>query len=104
MPKQPETSPMDEQTPQTLPLSTSRDRTAEGNIQSMLDLIEECDMLPTSKDNLGLLNNLSRSPATPEQTHAFHKIGQADFEAHVNYRILHTPSSHAPRRQKHLQM
>ena len=33
----------------------------------------------------------------------FRKIGQADFEAHVNYRILCTPSTDAPRRRKHLQ-
>ena len=46
---------MDEKTPKTLPVSTSRDHTAEVNIQSMLDLMEECDMLPTSPDNLGLL-------------------------------------------------
>ena len=97
---------MDEKPPQTLPVSTSRDRTAKGNIQSMLDLMEECDMLPTSPDNLGLLNNLSNTPATPEQTHDllnFRKIGQADFEAHVNYRILRTPSTDAPRRRKRLQ-
>ena len=97
---------MDEKTPKTLPVSTSRDRTAEGNIQSMLDLMEECDMLPTSPDNLGLLNNLSNTPATPEQAHdllTFRKIGQAEFEAHVNYRILRTPSTDAPRRRKRLQ-
>ena len=94
---------MDEKTPKTLPVSTSRDHTAEVNIQSMLDLMEECDMLPTSPDNLGLLNNLSNTPATPEQAHDllnFHNIGQAEFEAHVNYCILRTPSN---RRRKHLQ-
>ena len=97
---------LDDKLPQTLPVSTSRDRIAEGNVQSMLDLMEECDMLPTSLDNLGLQNNFSDIPATPEQAHDllnFRNIGQAEFEAHVSYRILRTPSTNAPRRRKRLQ-
>ena len=97
---------LDDKLPRTLPVSTSRDRTAEGNIQSMLDLMEECDMLPTSPHNLGLQNSLSNIPATPEQAHDllnFRNIGQAEFEAHVSYRILRTPSTNTSRKRKRLQ-
>ena len=75
----------------------------------MLDLMEECDMLPTSPENCGLQNNLSNISATTEQAHDlqnFCKIGQAEFEAHVSFRILRIPSTDAPHRRnvyKHLQ-
>ena len=96
---------MEKQPSKTLPASTSRDRIADRNIQAMIDLMEEYDMLPSSSDDCGLQNRLTNTPASPEQTHdlTFRKIGQAEFEAHVNYRILHTPSTNAPRRRKHLQ-
>ena len=71
----------------------------------MLDYIKENSMLPTGSDNLGLHNFLSRTPATPEQTHDlfnFRTIGQQQFEAHVNYRILRHPSVSAPERRERL--
>ena len=70
------------------------------------DLMEECNMLPTSSQECGLHNIVSNTAATPEQTHDllnFREIGQLEFEAHVNYRILRTPSADAPRRRKRLQ-
>ena len=90
----------------TLPISTSRDRIADTNIMAMLDLMEESDMLPISQEDCGLTNPLTNTAATPEQTHSllnFRQIGQTEFENHVRYRILHTPSTDAPRRCKRLQ-
>ena len=98
---------MKKQPSKTLPTSTSRDRVADRNIQAMLDLMEECDMLPSSSDECRLQNHLTNTPATPEQTHdllTFRQIGQAEFEAHVNYHILHILSTNAPCRQKRLQI
>ena len=68
--------------------------------------MEECDMLPTSPENCGLQNNLSNISATTEQAHDllnFREIGQAEFEAHVSFCILRTPSTDAPHRRKRLQ-
>lgn len=72
----------------------------------MLDMMEECDMLSNSQTGEQLINPFTNIPATPEQMHdllKFRQIGQAEFEDHVSYRILHTPSTDAPRRRKRLQ-
>ena len=97
---------MDEGLPQNVPMLSSRDRIADTNILSMLDLMEECNMLPHIITRMWTFNILSNTAATPEQTHDllnFREIGQLEFEAHVNYRILRTPSADAPRRRKRLQ-
>ena len=88
-----------------VPQATSRDIVADQNITVMLDYIEENNILPTSSENLGLHNFLSHTPATPEQTHDllnFRTIGQEEFQAHINYRILRDPSMGAPERRKRL--
>ena len=85
--------------------SLSRDIIADQNIIVMLDYIEQNKMLPTSSENLGLQNFLSHTPATPEQAHNllnFRRIGQEEFETHVNYRTLRDPRVSAPERRKYL--
>ena len=69
----------------------------------MLDMIEECEFLSNSQSGDQLRNPFT---GTTEQMHDlmnFRQIGQAEFEDHVSYRILHTPSTDAPRRRKRLQ-
>ena len=90
----------------TLPISTSQDRIADTNIMAMLDFMEESNMLPISHESFVLTNSLTNTAAIPEQTHDllnFRQIGQTEFENHVCYRILHTPSTDGPRRRKRLQ-
>ena len=90
----------------TLPISTSRDRIADTNIMAMLDFMEESNMLPISHESFVLTNSLTNTAAIPEHTHDllnFRQIGQTEFENHVCYRILHTPSTDGPRRRKRLQ-
>ena len=73
---------------------------------AMLDFMEESNMLPISHESFVLTNSLTNTAATPEQTHDllnFRQIGQTEFENHVCYRILHTPSTDGPRRRKRLQ-
>ena len=97
---------MEKQPAESLPLATSRDRTANENIQVMFDLMEESDMFCKSQSGNQLKNPFTDIPATPEQMHDlinFRLIGQTEFEDHVRYRILHTPSADAPRRRKRLQ-
>ena len=97
---------METQHPNNLPTSTSRDRTADGNIQVMLDMMDECEMLSSTPTEPQLRNPFTDTIASPEQMHDllnFRKIGQAAFEDHVSYRILHTPSADTPRRRKRLQ-
>ena len=97
---------MEREQVKTLPISTSRDHIADTNIMAMLDFMEESDMLPTSQEDCGLTNPLTNTAATPEQTHSllnFRQIGQTEFENHVSYLILHTPSTDAPCRRKRLQ-
>ena len=86
-----------------VPKASSRDVIADQNITVMLDYIEENKMLPTSSENLGLQNLLSHTPATPKQAHDllnFRKIGQEEFQPHVNYHILRDPSVSAPECRK----
>lgn len=94
---------MEREQVKTLPISNRRDCIADCNIMTMLDLMEESDMSPTSQEDCGLTNPLTNPPATPEQTHDllnFRQIGQTEFENHDSY---HTPSADAPRRRKCLQ-
>ena len=89
-----------------LPVGRSHEKIAEQNLQVMLMLMDEEGMLPTESANVGLQNRLCSIAATPEQAHdllTFREIGQAEFEADVKHRILHMPSTNAPRRQKRLQ-
>ena len=92
--------------PTTLPIPTSRDRIADDNIKAMLDHIKESKMLPDSEENEGLQNFLSGVRASPEQAQDllhFRTIGQQEYEAHISYRILRTPSTDdAPHRKKSL--
>lgn len=97
---------MEKQPVKSLPMATSQDRTANANIQVMIDLMEESHMFPKPQSDIQLKNPFTDIPATPEQTHDllnFQLIGQIEFEDHVNCRILHTPSADAPRRRKRLQ-
>lgn len=69
-------------------------------------MIEECELLSNNQSGDQLRNPFTGTTATPEQMHDFinfRQIGQAEFEDHVSYRILHTPSTDAPRRRKRLQ-
>ena len=72
----------------------------------MLDMMDECDMLSSTPTEPQLRNPLTDTIASPEQMHDllnFRKIGQAAFEDHVRYCILHTPTADTPHRRKHLQ-
>ena len=95
---------MEKQPVKSLLFATSRDHTANENIE---DLMEESDMFCKSQSDDQLKNPFTGIPATPEQTHDllnFQLIGQTEFEDHVSYCILHTPSADAPRRCKRLQI
>ena len=97
---------MEIQLPSNVPKSTSRDRVADGNVQVMLDMMEECEMMSHVHKEPQLRNPFTGTIATPEQMHDLlnlHEIGQAAFEDHVNYRILRTSSADAPCRRRRLQ-
>ena len=90
----------------TIPTTTSRDRTADTNIQVMLDMMDECDIISTASSEPQLRNPFTNVVAAPEQMHDllnFRQVGQTEFEHYISYRILCTPSTDAPRRRKRLQ-
>ena len=59
-------------------------------------------MLPEGDENLGLHNFLTNVKEQGKDLLGFRSIGQQEFETHIFYRILHTPSTDAPRRRKQL--
>ena len=77
----------------------------EENIEAMATAVRSSGMLARVETNRGLANFFTNTHATPEQRHdllQYRKIGQADYDAHVNYRLLKSPSSKAPTRQRKL--
>ena len=75
------------------------------NIEAMATAMRSSGMLASVETNRGLANFFTNTHATPEQRHdllQYRKIGQADYDAHVNYCLLNSPSSKAPTRQRKL--
>jgi hypothetical protein len=74
------------------------------NIRRMIDLIETKKVL--SSDDTGRLANMfSATMATADQEHdllSFRQVGQAEFENHIEFKILHKPSAKTPSRLKRL--
>ena len=56
---------MEMQLPSKVPKSTSRDRVADGNVQVMLDMMEECEMMSHIHEESQLRNPFTGTIATP---------------------------------------
>lgn len=78
---------------------------ANSNVAKMVDLIDTKHVLSTDDTDSTLANKFTGISAMPDQQHdllAFRQIGQAEFENHIECRILRKPSAQPPSRLKKL--
>ena len=84
---------------------TSEDRKTAVNVEHILEVIANHGLFHREDQNAGLCNVFIGRKATSEQAHDmlnFRPIGQAGYEAFVESKLLHVPSTAAPVGRKRL--